>query len=612
MKQMINIGIIGTGRIASRFLEESKFVNNVNIAAVFNPHIESTIWFAQQNHIDIDGEMIFTDDLDVLFEVVDAVYIATPHETHAEYAKLALKHGRHVLCEKPLALKQTDAQEIFDLAEKKNKICMEAIKTAYCPGFLKIMQLVKAKVIGNIHDIDAAFTKIGTAAGREMWRPCGGSFTELGSYVLLPVVKLYGTEKTDVHTYSLESALGTDSYTKMMLGSSKGVATVKTGLGIKTEGELIISGDDGYIKVPSPWWLTKRIEVHHENPNQVEVYEVEFAGGGLRYEIEALVSQIQNSDAAYENVGISKEESIWLAQLMEQFLGQRTDLTEKQINETENYEKLEKVGIWAHRGCSMVYPENTLLSFQRAAEIAGITGIEFDVQLTKDRELVVIHDEKVDRTTNGSGYVKDYTLKEIQQMSITGSGNAEIYRMTDADKEKLNQNTEVLHIPTLREVFQLLAPFCKNNGLQLNIELKNSIVPYEGMEQQLMTMVLEYGLEEYIVYSSFNHVSMGYIKWINPQADVAFLDGDYHRCMDSCMKYKGNAIHPWQTGMPLNRDALEEIQGKNIPVRMWNACEPLYGQPRILPEFDLRKYYRLGATDIFTNVPERYCTDRRK
>ena len=123
----IKIGIIGTGRIASRFLEESKYVSEVEVTAIYNRHIESTIWFAQQNHIDINGKMILTDDLAVLLESVDAVYIATPHETHAEYAKTALTNRKHVLCEKPLALKKTDAQEIFELAKKNNKICMEAI-----------------------------------------------------------------------------------------------------------------------------------------------------------------------------------------------------------------------------------------------------------------------------------------------------------------------------------------------------------------------------------------------------------------------------------------------------------------------------------------------------
>ena len=291
---MVNVGIIGTGRIASRFLEESRYVSGINVSAIYNPHLESVLWFAKNNNIDIDGPVILTDDSEAFFDAVDAVYIAAPHEMHTEYIRIALNKGKHVLCEKPMGLNKSDIQQMLSVADDKKLVCMEAIKTAYCAGFERILDIVKSGVIGKVRDVEAAFSKIGAAAGREMWGMSGGSFTELASYCLLPVMKLLGTDVKDIHTYSVESPLGTDSYTKMMITYEDGVATIKTGLGVKTEGELIVAGDDGYIRVPSPWWLTKRIEVHHENPNQVEVYEEEFAGGGLRYEIEAFVQCINN------------------------------------------------------------------------------------------------------------------------------------------------------------------------------------------------------------------------------------------------------------------------------------------------------------------------------
>lgn len=581
---VINIGIIGTGRIAARFLEESKYVSGINVSAIYNPHLESVLWFAKNNNIDIDGPMILTDDSDAFFSSVDAVYIAAPHEMHTEYIRIALDKGRHVLCEKPIGLNKSDITELLSIARAKGLVCMEAIKTAYCAGFKKIEDIVRSGAIGKVRDVEAAFSKIGAASGREMWGRLGGSFTELASYCLLPVIKLLGTEVKDVHTYSVESPLGTDSYTKMMITYEDGVATIKTGLGVKTEGELIVAGDDGYIRVPSPWWLTKRIEVHHENPNQVEVYEEEFAGGGLRYEIEAFVKCINNPGIVKK---ITDEESIWLSGMMEQFLANRGE-----VKQTVDTEALKRVGIWAHRGCSMMNPENTLLAFKKAAELEGITGIEFDVQLTKDNEIVVIHDERVDRTTDGTGYVGDYTLNELKRLSI--SGDNEIHR-----------------IPTLRETFELLAPYCKGKGLRLNIGLKNSEIRYEGMEQKVIDMVSEFNLEDYVVYSSFNHDSIGLVKQIKADADVAYLAGDYHRCMDGISKYGGMTIHPAQWGMPVNKSNVEAIKNAGLRVRMWNGSEPLYGQLRTLPDMDLREYYRLGATDIFTNVPERYCENRR-
>ena len=135
-----------------------------------------------------------------------------------------------------------------------------------------------------------------------------------------------------------------------MITYEDGVATIKTGLGVKTEGELIVAGDDGYIRVPSPWWLTKRIEVHHENPNQVEVYEEEFAGGGLRYEIEAFVQCINNPGTVKK---ITDEESIWLSGMMEQFLANRGE-----VKQTMDTEALKSVGIWANRGSCIMSPEN--------------------------------------------------------------------------------------------------------------------------------------------------------------------------------------------------------------------------------------------------------------
>lgn len=581
---MVNVGIIGTGRIASRFLEESRYVSGINVSAIYNPHLESVLWFAKNNNIDIDGPMILTDDSEAFFDAVDAVYIATPHEMHTEYIRMALEKGKHVLCEKPMGLNKSDIQQMLSVADDKKLVCMEAIKTAYCAGFERILDIVKSGAIGKVRDVEAAFSKISVAAGREMWGASGGSFTELASYCLLPVMKLLGTEVKDVHTYSVESPLGTDSYTKMMITYDDGVATIKTGLGVKTEGELIVAGDDGYIRVPSPWWLTKRIEVHHENPNQVEVYEEEFIGGGLRYEIEEFVKCINNMGTVKK---ITDEESIWLSGMMEQFLANRGE-----VKQTVDTEALKRVGIWAHRGCSMMNPENTLLAFKKAAELEGITGIEFDVQLTKDNEIVVIHDERVDRTTDGTGYVQEYTINELKQLSI--SGDDEIHR-----------------IPTLRETFELLAPYCKGKGLRLNIELKNSEIRYEGMEQKVIDMVSEFNLEDYVVYSSFNHDSIGLVRQLKDDADVAYLAGDYHRCMDGIIKYGGMTIHPAQLGMPVNKSDVEAIKDAGLRVRMLNGSEPLYGQLRTLPDMDLREYYRLGATDIFTNVPERYCENRR-
>lgn len=605
----IRIGIIGTGRIAGRFWSECKCVEGIYVSAIYNRHMENIRWFTEQNHISEEEGVLFTDSIDAFYDAIDAVYIATPHEYHVTYTLLSLKNDKHVLCEKPMAVKKSDAEEIFKLADEKNLICMEAVKTAYCPGFQFILELVKSGAIGTARDIEATFTKIGTAAGREMWTEYGGSFVELGSYVLLPVVKLYGTdEKPQINSFSLAGAPGHDSYTKMMLSYKNRVATVKTGLGVKSEGELIIAGDRGYIRVPSPWWLTRRIEVHHENPNQVEVYEADFVGAGLRYEIAEFADRISSIGTDCDIIPeISEAESMWLADVIDAF---RTEQAEKQKHAEKIPEAdLQQVKIWAHRGCSRAYPENTLLAFKKAAEIKGLTGIELDTQLTSDGEIVVIHDEHVDRTTDGGGRVCDFTLEELKELHITGAGQNTPYILSDDDRAFMGMNEgEELHIPTLREVFEIVKPYCVRDGLRINIELKNSVIAYTGMEQQVIDMVRECGLSKYIVYSSFNHASLQVVRGIEPDAEIGMLAGDYHDCLDGYRKYNADAIHPWNCGMPVNMDDVKKLKAMNIPVRAYNGSEPLYGQCRRLPDMDLREYCRLGMTDLFTNVPECYKT----
>ena len=139
--------------------------------------------------------------------------------------------------------------------------------------------------------------------------------------------------------------------------------------------------------------------------------------------------------------------------------------------------------IWAHRGCSYRYPENTLSAFREALNYE-ITGIELDIQLSRDGHIVVMHDETVDRTTDHSGWLKDYTLAELKAMHIRGDDNE--------------------HVPTIREVLELIHDACVSRGILLNIELKNSEVRYDGMEQMILDLVREYGMEPYIIYSSFN------------------------------------------------------------------------------------------------------------
>ena len=129
-KRIQRIGVIGTGRIARRFYPETKYVSGVNVKGVYNPHLQSA-----SDYQEMFGLEFGTDNIEKFWEQIDAVYIASPHETHVSYMEQALQMGKHVLCEKPMALSEREAKDLYALAAKKECVLMEAVKTAYCPGF---------------------------------------------------------------------------------------------------------------------------------------------------------------------------------------------------------------------------------------------------------------------------------------------------------------------------------------------------------------------------------------------------------------------------------------------------------------------------------------------
>lgn len=315
---IVKLGVVGTGRIAGRTMEELKYVSGAIVTAVYNPRITSAQSFAQEHEISYA-----TNNYDEMLTGVDAVYIASPHDTHYEYAKRALLACKHVLCEKPMVLKAGEAKELYALAEESGLVLMEAIKTAYAPGFLNLISVVKSGKIGKIYDIEASFTKLvrDTGSTREYDPVVGGSFTELASYTLLPIVKLLGTKYDDLRFKSFRDENNVDIYTKAYFTYDDAIATAKTGIGVKSEGQLLISGTSGYVLVRSPWWLFKTYEVCYERSSNNESFSFPFPGYGMRFEAADFVRNINEPDM--RNYKLSKKESIAMAAIMEKFLKSR-------------------------------------------------------------------------------------------------------------------------------------------------------------------------------------------------------------------------------------------------------------------------------------------------
>jgi glycerol-3-phosphate cytidylyltransferase len=314
---IVRIGIVGTGRIAPRFMMEARYVSGMTVECAYNPVTDSAKKFEKEHEV-----TVYNHDFDKFLDRVDAVYIASPHETHYEYAREALEKGKHVLCEKPLSFTMEESVEMYRLARSKDRVLMEAVKAAYCPGFQQLINTAMSGKIGEIRDVEACFSRIANVKSREMTDGVyGGAFMEYGSNALLPIIKLMGPDYQDVTIDSILDERGIDMYTKIQLRYRTGLATAKTGVGVKSEGQLVVAGTKGYILAPSPWWLMKQFDVRYEDEAVIEHYEPSFQGDGLRYEISEFISKINGSGT--RDYKLTAEESIAISGIVEKFMKQR-------------------------------------------------------------------------------------------------------------------------------------------------------------------------------------------------------------------------------------------------------------------------------------------------
>ncbi|WP_203567933.1 glycerophosphodiester phosphodiesterase [Aestuariimicrobium ganziense] len=231
--------------------------------------------------------------------------------------------------------------------------------------------------------------------------------------------------------------------------------------------------------------------------------------------------------------------------------------------------------IWAHRGASADAPENTLSAFELAVE-QGADGVELDVQLTSDGEVVVCHDETIDRTSDGSGAIATMTLDELRRHDFS-NGMAGYAGTT---------------IPTLREVYELLAP----TGMVINVELKNTIEAYPGLEEAVEALTATMNLTGRVVYSSFNHLSLRSIAGAGTQVRLAALHQDM---LCEPWRYAADvglqALHPYWGMVIRMPEYVEQAHALGLAVNVWTVDEPEH----------LRAVAAAGVDAIITNVPAR-------
>ena len=239
-----------------------------------------------------------------------------------------------------------------------------------------------------------------------------------------------------------------------------------------------------------------------------------------------------------------------------------------------DFKRKDRSLVWAHRGASGYAPENTLEAFKLAVEM-GADGVELDVQLTKDNQIVVIHDEWIDRTSNGKGWVKDMTLEELRKYNYN----------------KTHPEYEYADIPTLREVYELLKP----TGLTVNVELKTGVVFYDDLERKVIELTKEMGMEDRVLYSSFNHYTCVKIHELMPEAYVGFLYSDGAIDIAQYAKKHGaNALHPALYNLQFP-NYMKDAAQNGLDVNVWTVNEPEH----------LVMASQMKVNALITNYPDR-------
>ncbi len=288
-KSKLRIGLVGESAVLNKFYKESKLVNGITISGLYTQDDEML-------SEEVKTLPVVSDNMDALIDVSDALYICSHPSKHYSQIRQALLAEKHVLCESPIALRVEEFRELCQLAADRNLQLVDALKTAYSTAYNRMILLLKGGVIGDIVSVDAVCTSLSDLeqkAGKDLSNTWN-SICAWGPTAMLPIFQLLGSDYDNRQIVSHLSDVDFDVFTKIDFVFPHAVASMKVGKGVKSEGELIVSGTKGYVYVPAPWWKTDYFEVRYENPADNKRYFYQLDGEGIRYEIFSFLRNIQN------------------------------------------------------------------------------------------------------------------------------------------------------------------------------------------------------------------------------------------------------------------------------------------------------------------------------
>lgn len=295
-RNLLRLGLMGRYSNVKKYISEAAFVNGLEVAAVF---VRDKERFCSE----YSDKYVQTNTYEDLLEKVDAVYITSHPSQHYDHIKEALQKGKHVLCESPITLNVEQYEELVALAKEKGLILMDAIKTAYGMAYNRLVLLLKGGKIGRIVSVDAVCTSLSDLQNSDLtkleykWN----SICAWGPTALLPVFQLLGIDYRNKYITSsfIDRKLHFDDFTKIAFVYDHAVASIKVGKGVKSEGELIISGTEGYVYVPAPWWKMDYFELRFEDASKNRRYFYQLDGEGIRYELVSFVKAIESGKSSH-------------------------------------------------------------------------------------------------------------------------------------------------------------------------------------------------------------------------------------------------------------------------------------------------------------------------
>lgn len=312
-RNLVRLGLVGRYAGVRKYAAECSFVNGLKVTGAF---VDDKERFSKEFP---DVEFL-ADSYEELLDRVDAVYVVSHPSHHYEHIKQALIKNKHVLCESPIVLSVIQYEELCELAKHQKVILMDAIKTAYSMAYNRLILLLKGGKIGRIVSVDAICTSLQDLQGVDTKNLEGkwNTICAWGPTALLPIFQLLGSDykcKTITSSF-IDKDKQFDIFTKVAFVYDHAVASIKVGKGVKSEGEMIISGTEGYVYVPAPWWKTDFFEIRYEDSNRNKRYFYQLDGEGIRYELVQFVKAIESGRPSFY---IQSSTSLAIIQAIEDF-----------------------------------------------------------------------------------------------------------------------------------------------------------------------------------------------------------------------------------------------------------------------------------------------------